>query len=208
MLKVNNVTKAFGSKKVLEEVSFEIKQGEKVAIVGESGRGKTTLLNIIGMIEKPTSGTIDLCGYENVKVNSKQSRTLYRDHIGYLFQNFALLDNETVLKNFKVAIHTKVFRHIAKEKIATVLKNVGLENYERKKVYNLSGGEQQRVALARLMLKPCDIVLADEPTGSLDSKNRDRVLAHLDQLNAEGKTIIVVTHDTYVANWCDRIIEL
>ncbi|MGL4662896.1 MAG: ABC transporter ATP-binding protein [Culicoidibacterales bacterium] len=208
MLRVNNVTKSFGNKMVLTELSFEIDQGEKVAIIGESGRGKTTLLNIIGLIEKPTSGTIDLCGFENVKVNSKQSRVLYRDHIGYLFQNFALLDNETVMQNFKVAIHSKAFRYIAKEKIAKVLKNVGLENYENKKVYNLSGGEQQRVALARLMLKPCDIVLADEPTGSLDVKNRDRVLEHLDQLNREGKTIIIVTHDSYVANWCDRIIEL
>lgn len=208
MLKVNNVSKSFGRKQVLKNISFEIAQGEKVAIVGESGKGKTTLLNIIGMLEKPTSGSIDIMDFSNVKINSKQSRILYRDHIGYLFQNFALLDNETVLKNFKVAIHSKIFGRLSSDEIKQVLEDVGLKDVEYQKVYNLSGGEQQRVALARLMLKPCDIILADEPTGSLDAKNRDMVLEKLDYLNKQGKTVIVVTHDPFVAQWCDRKIEL
>lgn len=208
MLRLNHITKTFGNKKVLEELSLEIHQGEKVAIIGESGRGKTTLLNIIGLIEKPTAGTIDVCGYKDIKVNSKQSQLVYRDHIGYLFQNFALLDNETVLENFKVAIHPKYFQAIKKDTITKTLKRVGLENCENQKVYNLSGGEQQRVALARLMLKPCSLILADEPTGSLDHGNRDLVLENLDLLNQAGKTIIVVTHDEYVAKWCNRIIQL
>ncbi len=203
-----NVSKSFNGHKVLSDFSMEITSGEMVAITGGSGSGKTTLLNIIGLIEKADSGTVNIFDKKNITPNTKKAEDTIRNYIGYLFQNYALIDNETVEDNLKIGLKyvKKTENHMLM--IKNVLKDVGLEGYENRKIYELSGGEQQRVAIARVMLKPSKLILADEPTGSLDSKNRNIVLELLDKLNAMGKTVVIVTHDDVVATHCQRIINI
>lgn len=164
------------------------------------------MLNIIGLIERYDKGYINIDGNDEISTNSVTATRLRRYEISYLFQNFALVDEETVFYNLKLALrYTKGNKH---EKIKTALEAVGLSGYENKKIYQLSGGEQQRIALARVMIKPSKIVLADEPTGSLDAENRDMVMHMLKELQKQGKTIVMVTHDMYVASMCDRIVKL
>lgn len=208
MIKLENVSKSY-SKSILKNISLEIKQGEFVAIVGESGKGKSTLLNIIGLLEKADSGKVFIDGECNIEPNSSKAAKVLRYKINYLFQNFALIDEKNVYKNLMLSLqYVKANKKRKIQMIDSVLSKVGLEGYGNRKVFELSGGEQQRVAIARCMLKPCKIVLADEPTGSLDINNRDRVLKLLNELNKEGKTIIIVTHDKEVAESCSRIINL
>lgn len=208
-IKLTNITKKFGSKKLFNEFNLEIKEGEIIAITGGSGSGKTTLLNIIGLIESHEGGTVDIFNIQKVKPNSKKAELAIRKYIGYLFQNFALIDNETVEQNLKIGLkYSKLKKEDEKKMIRNCLYKVGLKGYEKRKVFELSGGEQQRVALARVMLKPSKLILADEPTGSLDYENRDVILGLLKELNRLGKTIIIVTHDSYVANQCHRIVNL
>ena len=208
MIKLENVSKSY-SKSILKNISLEIKQGEFVAIVGESGKGKSTLLNIIGLLEKADSGKVFIDGECNIEPNSSKAAKVLRYKINYLFQNFALIDEKNVYKNLMLSLqYVKANKKRKIQMIDSVLSKVGFEGYGNRKVFELSGGEQQRVAIARCMLKPCKIVLADEPTGSLDINNRDRVLKLLNELNKEGKTIIIVTHDKEVAESCGRIINL
>lgn len=209
VVKVAGLLKTFKDKKVLENVNFEIRQGEMISIVGESGKGKSTLLNIIGLISEKTSGDIYLFGKRNVKTHSHQATYLRREKIGYLFQNYGLVEEETVSWNLKLVLEYKKLRKSEKrDRIRKALKDVGLEGFEDYPVYKLSGGEQQRVALARILLQECELILADEPTGSLDSGNRDAVMEILKKLKKKNKAIIIVTHDLYVAGMCDRQIEL
>ena len=181
-------------------------KGSMIAIQGKSGSGKSTLLNIIGALEKPDDGTIQVLDYENVKPNSKKSEKMLRYKIAYLFQNYALIDNLTVEKNLKLAMHYR--KDKSPSMIRDALKLVGLEGFENKKIYTLSGGEQQRIALARTFLKPCDIILADEPTGNVDDENKEMIIGILSKLKETGKTIIVVTHDTSLDKYFDDIIVL
>ena len=170
---------------------------------------KSTLLNIIGLLEEFDDGELIIDGESSPYPNSSGANKILREKISYLFQNFALVDEETVEYNLKLGC--KYVKGSKKEKelsISETLKHVGLNGYEKRKIYELSGGEQQRVAMARIMLKPSKIILADEPTGSLDEKNRDVVLDLLKTLNKEGKTIVLVTHDRYVASQCHRIINI
>ncbi|OJG91147.1 hypothetical protein RV16_GL000133 [Enterococcus saccharolyticus] len=180
-----------------------------IALVGPSGCGKSILLNTIGLIEKLEFGELYIHDKRAPKINSKKANIIIRQEISYLFQNFALIDNFTVEENLIMALK---YTNNSKEKkvqiVSNALKEVNLIGYEKMKVYELSGGEQQRVSLARSIIKPSSIILADEPTGSLDSKNRDLVLNILKKINSMGKTILIVTHDEHVANECDRIIEL
>lgn len=208
IIRLENVSKSY-NKKVLDNISIDIKEEELVAITGESGRGKSTLLNIIGLLEYPDSGKVIVDGQTNVKPSSMKANKILRNKISYLFQNFALIDEESVYSNLMLSLkYNSCSKSEKKEKIKNALNKVGLENYEKRKIYELSGGEQQRVAIARVILKPSKIILADEPTGSLDEKNRDQVISLLKYLNKEGKTVVIVTHDKNVANECDRIIEL
>jgi len=201
------VTKKFGDKVVLDNVNLEIKQGEFVAITGKSGKGKTTMLNLMGMFEKADAGKVLLFGETFSKYNMNR---LLREKISYVFQNFALIDNESIEANLSVALaYSKLSKAEKKKEILNALKQVGIgEMPLSQKIYRLSGGEQQRVALARLLLKPSELILADEPTGSLDEENRNAVLAILEKLNKLGKTIVIVTHDPYVAGRCGHVIEL
>ncbi|SCJ54182.1 Lipoprotein-releasing system ATP-binding protein LolD [uncultured Clostridium sp.] len=205
MITLNNISKKYNEKNIVRNFNLKINKGEFISIVGESGSGKTTLLNIIGLLEKQTSGDIVVRGIKNP--TSKELTKLQREFYGYVFQNYALIEEDSVQTNLKLAL--KYNQVIDKQaEINRALKLVGLEGYNKKKVFELSGGEQQRLALARIMLKKCEIILADEPTGNLDNKNRDIVFNILKDLNKQGKTIVIVTHDNYIANKCDKIIKL
>ncbi|BBA92523.1 bacteriocin ABC transporter ATP-binding protein [Streptococcus ruminantium] len=180
-----------------------------VAITGPSGCGKSTLLNIIGLIDDFQNGSYQFDGMENIKVNSSQASSIIRNKISYLFQNFALMDSKTVEENLMLALfYQKLSKHEKKKRISQALEQVGLKGYENDNIFELSGGEQQRVAIARAILKPSIVILADEPTGSLDRKNKEIVLDLLRKLNQDGKTILIVTHDPEVAEACSRTIEL
>ena len=209
IIKLDNVTKAYGSNTILENFNMEVFPGEFVAITGKSGSGKSTLLNILGMLEPFDAGRYTILGIENPQSDSKESVRLLRSKISYLFQNFALVNERSVAYNLEIALRfAGVSRAKKKELIAQALQRVGLVGFEKKKVYQLSGGEQQRVALARIILKPSEIILADEPTGSLDLGNRDKVMEILAQLNQEGRTVIVVTQDPNVEKCAKRVIRL
>lgn len=188
--------KKFGDKTLFENFSLKIERGEFLAIMGESGAGKTTLLNMMGLLDSPDSGTVVLCSQKNPAFSSRAAVGLRRRHISYLFQNYGLIDTETVENNMRIATHFKVVsRKKERRLIADALSQVGLQGYEKRKVYTLSGGEQQRVALAKVIAKSPQIIFADESTGSLDERNRDYVMEILQELNHRGKTIVVVTHD-------------
>ncbi|WP_088838843.1 MULTISPECIES: ATP-binding cassette domain-containing protein [unclassified Listeria] len=201
MIKLENISKKIDGKFILQDVSLQISPGEFVAILGQSGSGKTTLLHIMGLLEEVQSGSVTI---NNSKTPSqKMIRELKRNTLGYIFQNYLLLENETVQANLNISRKTK------KEEMLSFLQDVGLDStYISKYVYQLSGGEKQRVAIARVLLKPFDILLADEPTGNLDQKNRDMIINLLLKIKSEGKTVICVTHDYEVAEKADRIITI
>lgn len=209
VMKLNKIYKEFDNNKVIEDISFSIQNGEMIAIIGESGSGKTTLLNIIGLISKPSSGDLYLFDKKNVDISSKDAMLLRRNKIGYLFQNYGLVEDETVKWNLNIVLeYKKLSKKQRNNRIEEALKMLKLEKLKDKPVYKLSGGEQQRIAMIKLYLQECELILADEPTGSLDEKNRAIIINMLKDFNKQGKTIIIVTHDTYVANCCDRIIKL
>lgn len=209
IIQLNNITKSYGSRKIINDFCMEVEEGEFVAITGASGKGKSTLLNIIGLIENVDNGDVLIDGEQNLKPNSNKATKVLREKLSYLFQNFALIDEETVKYNLFLALkYVKGSKSYKLQLIRTTLSKVGLEDYEKRKIYELSGGEQQRVAIARVMLKPSKIILADEPTGSLDEGNKNTVIKLLQMLNDEGKTIVMVTHDKKVAESCNRVINL
>lgn len=194
-LKVEGIQKQLGDKILFEDFNLTIKKGDSVVIVGESGSGKTTLLNILSLIEKPDDGHIFWREKEIKKVNTRATSKIIREDIGYLFQNYALIDNATVEENIKIGLKYRKDTKNYGQLIEEALERVGLENFKTRKVYSLSGGEQQRVALARTIVKPSWIIFADEPTGNLDEENSKKIMDILFDLNRGGKAIIVVTHD-------------
>ncbi len=203
MVKFEKVSKAFGERILFQGVSFEIKDGEFVVFSGVSGCGKTTMLNMIGGLEELSGGRILVDGVDISK--RKNQLTYYKSKVGFLFQNFALVENKTVKENLELVKKS----NRSDITIEQALEKVGLSDKLDSKVYTLSGGEQQRVALARLMVKKCDLILADEPTGSLDKENAKAVMKILKDMNEEqGKTIIMVTHDEELKNQGSRIIEM
>ena len=202
MIQIRNLTKKFNEKTLFSNFNLDIESGDFVIVSGPSGCGKTTLLNMIGAIEKFDGGTIIVDGID-IK-NKKNHLHYFRTKIGFLFQNFALVDHKTVKDNLKL-IRKDCKSNLSMEEALAL---VGIKNKINQKVFTLSGGEQQRVALARLMLKKCDIILADEPTGSLDKKNAEAVLDILKQLNRQGKTIILVTHDETLKKQGNRVVNL
>lgn len=203
MIELKNVTKAYGNKTIFSKLSFKIDTGEFVVFSGKSGCGKSTMLSLIGGIEKATSGQIIVDGTD---ITNNYNRIKYfSEKVAFLFQNFALSENKTVKQNLEM-VPKKSRSGVS---IPDALKAVGIEDKLNEYIYTLSGGEQQRVALARIMIKKCDIILADEPTGSLDKENANAVIDILKKLNTEnGKTVIMVTHDEELKKVGDRIINM
>lgn len=202
MIQIVGLTKSFGDHVIFDNLSFEIADGEFVVFSGKSGCGKTTMLNLIGGIDTPDSGQIIVDGTDITK--QKNRIEYFRTKVSFLFQNFALIENKTVAENLNMV------KKQSRTEVTTeqALKKVGLEDKLNAKVYTLSGGEQQRVALARIMIKQCDIILADEPTGSLDAENAGVVMDILTELNKQGKTVILVTHDESLKGRGSRIINM
>jgi lipoprotein ABC transporter, ATP-binding protein len=210
MISVQNVSKKFGSREILKDLSFDVEENEFVALVGPSGSGKSTLLNMIGLLDNIDSGKILINGKILPKVNSRSAVNYRKNVINYLFQSNALISTSSVKDNLMLAMNFTNFSKEEKEKkIKETLRFVGLENRLDSKVNELSGGEQQRIAIVRSILKPGDIILADEPTGSLDpdmaQKSFDLIRSLRDQF---GKTILIVTHNLDHAKQCDRIVSL
>ena len=205
MIQINHVKKSIGGHVIFDDLSMQIADREFAVLTGPSGCGKTTLLHMIGGIEPVDSGDI-LVGDFNV-AKGKNLMHYYRHEVGFLFQNFALVERKTVAENLGM------IRKDARSSLsmADALRRVGMEGKETQMVYSLSGGEQQRIALARLMMKQCSLILADEPTGSLDPNNAAQVMEILKSFSEMGKTVIMVTHAPNLMRrigvaWCCRFV--
>lgn len=193
----------------LRGVSFTFRRGEYAAIVGPSGSGKSTLLNILGCLDRPTTGRYILDGFDVSKMNDDALSDVRGQKIGFIFQSFNLIPTQTILENLETPLfYQGVEPHDRRELSAKLLDRVGLADRLNHRPHELSGGQQQRVAIARALVNNPAILLADEPTGNLDSKTGQMILAMLDELNEAGRTIIIVTHDINVAQRCERVVEI
>ena len=210
MIEVKNIHKSFGDLEVLKGVNLEVKKGEIVAIVGKSGAGKTTLLQIIGTLDRPTKGQVLMDGTDVFEMKDRELAAFRNKHIGFIFQFHQLLPEFTALEN--VCIPAMIARENESEykpRAEKLLRELGLAERMEHKPNELSGGEKQRVAAARALMMAPDIILADEPTGSLDTQNKKELSALLLQLRKEyGQTILLVTHDKELAGIADRTIEI
>lgn len=179
-----------------------------IGLLGASGSGKSMTLRCIAGIETPDKGRIVINGktvFDSEKgINLKPQKR----RIGYLFQNYALLEDKSIAYNLEIVFSGRMKREEKRQRIMEALEAVGLKGMEKKKVCQCSGGEQQRAAMARLLLKPCELILADEPTGNLDPQNKEKVYELLKEMNVQGKTVIIVTHDMELAERCDRILVM
>lgn len=213
MLKIENLSRAFRTEEVetvaLDNVSFEVNEGEFIAVMGPSGCGKSTLMNIIGLLDNPTSGKYHLMCKE-VGSLKENERTKYRKgNIGFVFQSFNLIDELNVYENVELPlIYMKIGTRQRKELVNNILKRMAISHRAGHFPSQLSGGQQQRVAIARAVVSSPKLILADEPTGNLDSKNGAEVMALLTELNQEGTTIIMVTHSQHDATYANRRINL
>ncbi|WP_270238041.1 ABC transporter ATP-binding protein [Lactobacillus delbrueckii] len=210
VIEVSHLGKKYGQRTIFKDVSFAVERGEFVAIVGPSGSGKSTLLNMLGLLEAVDQGEIKLLGKLVPKVNSRQATKLRRQQLNYLFQSFALIQTKTVEENLLLAMaFVKKSKREKQKEIDQVLASLDLSKVKQSKVQTLSGGEQQRCALARAILKPGEIVLADEPTGALDAKRAQAAFKQLlDLRSQQGKTVVLVTHNLAEAAQADRVIDL
>lgn len=210
MIEVKNIWKSFGTLEVLKGVNLEVKKGEIVAIIGKSGAGKTTLLQIIGTLDRPTKGEVLIDGTDVFAMKDKDLAAFRNKHIGFIFQFHQLLPEFTALEN--VCIPAMIAREketAYKARAEKLLTDLGLGDRMNHKPNALSGGEKQRVAAARALMMNPDIILADEPTGSLDSQNKKELSQLLLQLRKQyGQTILLVTHDKELAGIADRVIEI
>lgn len=205
-----NVTKKFGKRTIFDSLNIKIESDKITAVVGSSGIGKTTLLNMIGLLDNDFSGEIMINSINTTKLNRTSKKKFIREHINYLFQDYALIEHKTVEYNLMLALaYVKMNLLEKRHLIAEALENVGLStDLCNQHVYMLSGGEQQRVALARVLLKPGDLILADEPTGNLDEYNSQFIFSLLKKISNQKKTIVLVTHNLALAASCDSIIEI
>ena len=213
MLKVENLKKSFFTEEVetiaLNGVSFEVKEGEFVAVMGPSGCGKSTLLNILGLLDNPTSGSYHLLGSEVGSLREKERTQFRKGNLGFVFQSFNLIDEMTVFENVELPlVYMGVKASERKKRVNEILDRMNISHRAGHFPQQLSGGQQQRVAIARAVVSNPKLVLADEPTGNLDSKNGQEVMALLQELNREGTTIIMVTHSQHDAQFASRTICL
>lgn len=209
VVQLENICMNYGSKVVLHNASLSVAPGEMLCLMGESGSGKSTLLNIIGLLETPTKGRLSIFGQSGLKPSMAQANIIRREKIGFLFQNYGLIDSESINYNLDIVRDSRRREENFNREKQDILSSLGISTINPKtKVYKLSGGEQQRIALARLLLKKAELILCDEPTGSLDSHNSKQVMELLSNLNQEGKTVIIVTHDMRIASQCKRVVYL
>lgn len=213
LLEVKNVKKIyttrFGKNQVqaLSNVNFSVEVGEYVAIMGESGSGKTTLLNILAALDKPTRGSVLLQGKDLTHIREKEITNFRREHLGFVFQDFNLLDNFNNKDNiFLPLVLSKKSVSEMERRLAPIAKQLGIEDILTKYPYEISGGQKQRVAVARALITQPDLVLADEPTGALDSKSTEELLHLFGQINEKRQTIIMVTHSTSAASHASRVL--
>lgn len=209
MIRLTNIRKSIGQTQILRGINLHIKKGEFVAIIGQSGSGKTTLLNIIGTLDEPSSGSYVFANYEVTKLNSDEKSRLRREKIGFIFQRYNLLSLMSAKENVALpAVYAGVSSQKRDERAKELLANLELADKFNSKPNELSGGQQQRVSIARALMNGGDLILADEPTGALDSKSGVMVLDILQRLNSQGHTIVLVTHDPTIAAKAGRIIEI
>ena len=212
VLKVSNIEKYYGSNgnitKAINNISFSVEEGEFIGIMGASGSGKTTLLNCISTIDKVTSGHIHIEGKDVTSINSKGLAKFRRENLGFIFQDFNLLDTLTAYENIALALTIRKANHKEiHKKIEEVAKSLNIEEVLNKYPYEMSGGQKQRVASARAIITKPSLVLADEPTGALDSKSAKMLLESLEDLNCKLRaTIMMVTHDAFTASYANRIL--
>ncbi len=213
MIQVENLSKSFRTEEVetiaLNNVSFSVNDGEFVAIMGPSGCGKSTLLNILGLLDNPSGGRYLLGDKEVSSLKEKQRTDVRKGEIGFVFQSFNLIDELNVEENIELPLtYLNVSKAERKEKVKEIMKRMGISHRAKHFPHQLSGGQQQRVAIARAVVFGPKLILADEPTGNLDSKNGAEVMGLLTELNREGTTIVMVTHNEHDASIAHRIIRL
>ena len=213
MIKLENLSKVYRTEEIestaLNQVSFEIEKGEFVSIMGPSGCGKSTLLNILGMLDKPESGSYTFLEKEVSGLNEKGRSSIRKENIGFIFQNFNLIDELTVFENIELPlIYNKVSSAERKERVNKLIEKIGISHRTSHFPQQLSGGQQQRVAVARALVTRPPLILADEPTGNLDSSHGNEVMELLCELNEAGTTIIMVTHSSHDASYSQRVINL
>lgn len=215
LIALNGISKSYQAShgappyQVLKDANLSIDKGEMVAIKGSSGAGKSTLLHIIGCLDKPTSGSYLLNGQNVSQLSLSQLAEIRNASFGFVMQHFALIEEDSALQNVATPLlFAKARRSQMDARAMEQLRNVGMEQMANKRIATLSGGEKQRVAIARAMVNNPEIILADEPTGALDRANTEKIVQLFQQLNEKGKTIIIVTHDDFVAQSCRRIVTI
>lgn len=213
ILNLQNIYKDYYQEKmvvpVLKDISLSVEEGEYVAIMGPSGSGKTTLMNIIGCLDMPTSGSYELAGQDVLKLKDKELSDLRLSSIGFVFQSFHLMPRETALENVSLPLsYTGAKKAERRERATKALERVGLGDRVDFRPTQLSGGQKQRVAIARAMVNNPKILLADEPTGALDSKSGEQIMELFSKLNEEGVTIVMITHDAKVAARAKRVVRI
>ena len=213
MITVNNLSKVFRTEEIettaLNNVSFTINKGEFVAIMGPSGCGKSTLLNILGLLDNPSGGSYNLLGTEVANLRERERTNYRKGNIGFVFQSFNLIDELNVYENVELPLkYLNISASERKRRVTEILKRMNISHRAQHYPQQLSGGQQQRVAIARAVVANPQLILADEPTGNLDSRNGKEVMDLLCQLNAEGTTVVMVTHSQRDASVAQRIINL
>ncbi|MFA5163467.1 MAG: ABC transporter ATP-binding protein [Patescibacteria group bacterium] len=212
LLEIHNLIKTYGEEElatqVLKGINFQVKEGEFVAIMGPSGSGKSTLMHILGLLERPSGGLYRFAGHNINSLSDDDLARLRNKEIGFVFQAFNLLPRTSVLENVKLPLIYSHNKQDMDERATRVLDSVGLSHRLHYYTNQISGGEKQRVAIARALVNEPSVIFADEPTGNLDSKSGVQVMRILQELNKEGKTIILVTHETFTAEHAERIISI
>jgi len=212
ILKIENIEKYYGNKgnivKAIDDISFNVERGEFIGVMGPSGSGKTTLLNTISTIDEVSSGHIYLDNQDLTEITPKKIAKFRRENLGFIFQDFNLLDTLTIHENIALALTiNRTKKTEIDEKVLNVAKELGIEDLLSKYPYEVSGGQKQRTACARALITNPKIILADEPTGALDSRSAQMLIEMISNMNKDlGATILMVTHDSFTASYCDRIL--
>lgn len=213
MIQIEKLSKIYRTEEVqttaLNNVDLKISEGEFLAIMGPSGCGKSTLLNILGLLDKASNGSYQFLDVETTKLSEKKKSDLRKKNIGFIFQNFNLIDELTVFENIELPLlYNKVSSSERKKRVNEIMEKIGIAHRTKHYPQQLSGGQQQRVAVARALVNQPNLILADEPTGNLDSSNGNEVMNLLAELHREGSTIVMVTHSSYDAGFASRIVNM